>query len=352
MVGLHKIRVIKKYLPLILALFLGLGSPFGILAQTPSSTNYRLEDAQFDAGGGLSTSTNYQNRGALGAEGDTVTSSTNFSLFPGFELPAYPGVPGQPKFVNTGGALYNWLDFAISTGGNAADAAYAVAISSDNFATTNYVQANDTVAATTSWQSYINWGSGVGQRITGLTPNTSYQIKVKARFGKNSETAFSLPASAATITPNLTVVVEGVASNTAIGSFTTNVNSSATSVPFGILQTGSIKIAAQKITVSTNAVAGYTTALQQDSDLVKSNGTQIPAVIAGNANPSPWPSGITHGRFGYHTTDGSLCLGIANRFASPSDDTFAAATSTPYEVSCNTGPVANEIINIVFMYLK
>ncbi len=93
-------------------------------------------------------------------------------------------------------------------------------------------------------------------------------------------------------------------------------------------------------------MAGYTAALQQNNHLAKTNGTTIAAVAGSNASPAAWPSGITTARFGYHTTDALLCTGSTTRFSA--DNTFAAATSTPLEVVCNTGPVASEQTNIVF----
>src|SRR5437762_2415170 len=116
---MKKIQTYKILFCLIAAL--GLGLPYHILAQIPSSTNYRLEDAQFDAGGGLSTSSNYQSRGAFDFGDSAQSTSSNYNAFPGYSLAAYPGVPGQPTLANTGGALYNQLDFTVNNGGNSSD---------------------------------------------------------------------------------------------------------------------------------------------------------------------------------------------------------------------------------------
>lgn len=324
---------------------LGFGST--LLAQAPSSTHYRLEDTQFDAGGGSSSSSNYSNRGAFDFGDDSNSSSSNFNAFPGYSLAAYPGVPGQPTLTNTGGTLYNQLDFTVSNGGNTSDTNFAIAISPDNFATsTSYVQADLTVGTNPVWQTYSAWGSGSAQRLISLQSNTTYTIKVKARFGLNSESGYSLTAQAATVNPSLSMTIDGLGSGTSIGSATTNIATTATSVAFSNLQTGSIKIGAQKITVTTNAVAGYTVSIQQDHDLSKTNGTTIAPVVATNSSPAAWPGGITSGRFGYHTTDSSLCTGATGRFSA--DDTFAALSSSSFEVSCNTGPVSSEVTNLVF----
>jgi len=330
-----------------LSIILGLMFPCIILAQVPSSTNFRLDSSSFDFGGGISTSTNYTSQGSAGELETGKTTSSNFNLFSGFFPRAFPGVPGQPTLTNTGGILYNALDFVINTGGNTSDVNYAIAISTDNFVSNlNYVQADDTVGATTTWQSYINWGGASGQRLIGLNSNTTYTIKVKARYGSNSETGYSLTTQATTVSPSLTVMVSGVANSTVIGSFTTNIGTTATTVAFSNLQSGSIKIGAQKITVTTNALGGYTVTLVQDADLSKTNGTTISVVSGTNASPVSWPGSVSAGAFGYHTTDSDLCTGTTNRFAV--DDTFAAASTTPFEVSCNTGPASSEITNLVF----
>jgi hypothetical protein len=326
---------------------MGITLPFNILAQTMSSPSYKIENPQFNSGGENSSSTNFRSRDSIGGEDSARSTSTNFRLFPGFLPPAYPGVPGVPTLANTGGTLYNSLDFAVSTGGNPSDVNYAVAISSDAFVSDiNYIQTNLTIATSTVWQLYSAWGSGALQRVTTLLPNTTYTIKVKARYGPDSETGFSNTVQAATVAPTLTATIQGVASGTTIGGVSTTIDTTATSVAFSTLQNGSIKLGAQKITVNTNAVAGYTVTLQQNQDLTKNNGAQIPGVSASNTTPAAWPSGVTTGRFGYHTTDTSLCTGTAGRFTA--DDTYAAATSTPFEVTCNNGPVSNEVTNIVF----
>lgn len=321
--------------------------PAPLFAQTPSSSTYRLDSASFDFGGGPSTSTTYRSQGSMDEAETGKTTSTNYNFFSAFFPRAFPGVPGVPTLTNTGGTLYNGLDFVVNAGNNTSDVNYAIAISKDNFVSDfSYIQTNDSVATTTAWQSYINWGGSSGQRVTGLLPNTTYNIKVKARYGTNSETGFSNSAQQATVNPTLSVTIQGLGSGTAINSFSTNATTTATSVPFSNLQTGSIKLAAQQITVTTNATAGYTALILQDTNLQKTNGTQITPVAATNASPAAWPAGITDGRFGYHTTDGTLCTGTGNRFST--DNTFAALTSTPLEVACNTGPVSGEITSIVF----
>lgn len=320
--------------------------PFGLHAETLSSTNYTVENPSVDSGGENSNSTNYNERESIGGSNDSAASSTNYRAFPGFVQHAYPGIPGQPTLVNTGGVLYNALDFIIATAGNQTDTTYAIAISSDNFTTTNFIQADDTVGSSAVWQSYTSWGSGTGQRVTGLIANTTYQIKVKARYGFDTETAYSVTASATTGGPTLTVSFAGVNSGTTISGATTTVTTASNAISYGSLTPNVTAVAAQTITVSTNATGGYTTTLEQDGDLRNNGGDAISAVSGSNASPAAWPTGITTGFFGYHTTDTTLCTGTTGRFTS--NNTYAAATTTPSEIACSTTTVTNEQTSLVY----
>lgn len=166
-----KVKVFLKNKILIAIIAIVFGFPYGMLAQNPSSTNYRLEDSQYDAGGESSSSTNYRSRGALDFGDDVKSTSSNYGASPGFSLAAYPGVPGPPTFTNTAGSWYNQLDFALDSGGNSSDTNYAIAVSTDNFVSiTNYIHTDRLNCGRKSgvanlfgmgeWQrSKVNWSS-------------------------------------------------------------------------------------------------------------------------------------------------------------------------------------------------
>ncbi len=321
-----------------------LASP--VLAETLTGSNYRIEDATIDGGGENSASTNYRSVDSIGAVSDGGSASTNFRSLLGFIWPAFPGVPGVPTLTNTGGTLYNSLDFVVAIGGNSSDTEFAIAISSDNFTTTNYVQTDDTVSATEAWQTYANWGSGSGERIVGLSPSTTYKIKVKARHGVDTETGFSSEASASTSSPSLTITFAGVASSTSVAGETTTITTTSNAITYGSLIVSTPTVAAHTVTVSTNGVSGYTTTLQHDGELRTSAGADINGVSGTNASPDVWPVAVTTGAFGYHTTDSVLCTGSTNRFSA--NNTYAAITTTPSEVACNSGPASSEGTTLVY----
>src|SRR3990167_1615502 len=161
------------YLSLIVLLW-----PCTVTAETLGSTNYQIENPSIDVGGGSSSSTNYTSRESIGEQNDSSAESANYKIFPGFVQHAYPGVPAAPTFTNTGGTLYNTLDFIVNTGdGQQTDTTYAIAISTDDFATTNFIQTDDTIGAGAAWQTYTAWGGASGERLTGLTLSTTYKIK-------------------------------------------------------------------------------------------------------------------------------------------------------------------------------
>ncbi len=317
-----------------------------VLGQTLSSPNYNIENSTLDVGGESSNSTNYQERGSIGDSSDDLSNSTNYKVFPGFLQHAYPGVPAQPTLTNTGGTLYNSLDFIIATGGNPTDTNYAIAISSDDFVTTNFIQVDDTVGASPAWQNYVGWGSGTGERVTGLLPNLTYKIKVKARFGPDTETAYSIAAQASTTSPTLTIAFSGVNSGTSVAGETTTITTGTNDISYGSLVVGTPAVAAHTVTVSTNAVNGYATTLQQDNNLSTTNGKQIAAVSGTNASPAAWPGSVSTGAFGYHTTDSLLCTGTTSRFAA--NNTYAALGATPEEVACSAAAVTNEATTFVY----
>lgn len=337
---------LKKQIIFFVIALLTLSSHFAY-AQMATSTNYRLEDADFTFGGGTSSSATYNALYEVGASADNKGTSSTYNLFPGDVLPWFPSTPPAPTFTNTTGQLYNALDYVINIGDNQTDTNYAIAISTNTFATTLYVQADLTVGTTTVWQTYSVWGGGSGGRITGLDANTTYQIKVKARYGPDSETAFSQIATASTVNQTLSLVISGINSGSTVAGNTTNLTTTATGVPFSTLASGGgAKIAAQNLLVTTNALSGYTVYILQDGDLRKTNGTTISPVPYDNSTPGSWPTNISRGYFGYHTGDSTLCTGTSGRFSS--SDTFAAASTSPYEVSCNTGPASSDSTDIVY----
>ena len=85
-----------------------------------------------------------------------------------------------------------------SEGTNPSDTQYAIMIGSV------YLHSDGSTSETEQWQTKVEWGTTIA---TGLTPNTTYEIKAKARNGSNVETSFGTTGTLTTLaaTPSFTI---------------------------------------------------------------------------------------------------------------------------------------------------
>lgn len=167
-------------------------------------------------------------------------------------------------------------------------------------------------------------------------------------------------AVSATVDPTLTFTVAGVTGNgsaTVNGATITNgLATTATTIPFGTLTAGTPKIAAHDVTITTNAVNGYTvtashsaTSQSGNPPLVSGTSNNIDSFTGTNTSPATWssPSGtsanVNTGFFGYTTEDTSLCTGTANRFSS---NKWAGTTTTGEELICSSTGVSSQTTRV------
>jgi hypothetical protein len=300
----------------------------------PASTNYELKSYGFGAGGDSMSSSNYKTRATAGEVEFGQLSSASYKVNSGLTFITLANVPPAPTFTNPG-SNYDRLKIVINTGGNAADATYAVAISTDNFvspANTQYVQSDFTIASTfgnTNFMTYSSWGSASGLYITGLSSNTTYYVKVKARKGNYTETTYGPVSTAATTLPSLTF---GLDSATVTFS---NLNS-------GNSYTDSTKTSL--LTTSTNAYNGYIINARVTGPLTSPSDT-IANYASSNASPTTW-SGTG---FGYTTNDNNLTGGTADRFTNGGPKYAGFSSSSPGDpVADHAGPVTSSISNEQF----
>ena len=171
------------------------------LLALPASNNFELRSFGFGSGGTDKTeSNNYQLEAMTGELSSNSASGNNNNLGAGIFFVQQAHVPLAPTFENDGD-YYNRLHFVINPSKNPKDSRFAIAISKDNFATTQYVQNDLTVGDTLGledYQTFDDWGADTGSYVVGLDPDTTYWIKVKAIHGKFTETAYGPAASAAT----------------------------------------------------------------------------------------------------------------------------------------------------------
>ncbi len=156
--------------------------------------------------------------------------------------------------------------------------------------------------------------------------------------------------SLATQGGTLTFTVAGLSSTTPTGGIITDVDTTATGVPFGTVQVGTTGVtAAQRLTVSTNATEGYQVLIRSNGDLANRFGDTIPDVVGTNAVPTTWAVGCLStaaGCYGYHTTDGALSGNPIRFFV---DDRYAKFSSTTFEeIMYNSGPVTADTADFIF----
>jgi len=243
--------------------------PTSIIANSPASTNYILNEWSV-GGGDQGLSTNSQTQLSLEpVSGGDAAESTNYGINPGLLFVEMANVPPAPSITNPA-EYYNKLHFIIDQGDNPSDATYAVAISTNGFVNTYYVKADNTIGTTltaTDWRDYASWGGATGIDIIGLVPNTTYSVKVKAEQGLFTETPWGPSASAQTDIPKLSFDIDVAATDTE--------TASPYVVDFGQLTVDTVTTATDKIWTdfTTNAVGGGVVYIAGDNDGLLSSAT-------------------------------------------------------------------------------
>jgi hypothetical protein len=243
------------------------------------------------------------------------------------------------------------------------------AIASDNIAGTGRTNTfnSDGTLTTVVTSPAAQSTQAVAVDYTGITnpttPNTTYYARITTYSDTGSTVidtatvAFAiLDTTSIAVTANVdasfTFSIAGIAgtgSNTVNGATLTNgITTTATTIPFGTMAVGAAKVAAQDLTVSTNAQNGYTITASHSATAVSgtpplvSGSNDIDTFTGTNASPVVWsaPTSTTansnSGFFGYTTESTSLCTGTAGRFAT---NKWAGTSTTGAEVACSATPV-------------
>ena len=192
---------------------------------------------------------------------------------------------------------------------------------------------------------------------TGITNPTTTDTTFFARITSYSDTGStvidSAPVAFAILTTTSIAVTASVASTfsfTVAAATTGSVNgesitlatTTANSIPFATLSSGTPKVAAHDLSVTTNSTNGYTITVKTLADPPLVDGTNnIDKFTGSNASPATWssPAGsaasVNTGFFGYTTNDGVLGTGTTDRFTSSGGNKWAGATTSPLEVAFN-----------------
>ncbi len=185
-----------------------------LFAVFPSSTTYKLNSYSVGPGGTNSASSStYRAQSNVGEQANGSSSGTTHTSNSGAIQAEQLNVPPAPTLDDGSGTYYNKLKCMLATGGNPGDTTYSVAISTDNFATTSYVQADGTINTGRVYQDYATWGGGSGFFIIGLSASTTYKVKVDAKQGLFTNTAYGAVATKATVAPTLSFSVSPNSAN-------------------------------------------------------------------------------------------------------------------------------------------
>ncbi|HEY2003916.1 MAG TPA: hypothetical protein VGH44_02265 [Candidatus Saccharimonadia bacterium] len=222
-----------------------------LLASLPASSNFKLNSYGFGGGGtSNSASANYRVNGLTGEQAGSG-SSAHYKVGAGENYVKQANVPIIT--ISNDAEWYDKLKVIIDPQNNPSDAKFAVAISTDNFTTTQYVKSDFTVGSTLTGADYLTyaaWGGATGAMLRGLNRSTVYSVKAKAIHGSFTETDYGPLSSASTVDPYLTFDIDTAATDTS--------TSPPYQINFGDLLAGSVITATNKLWVSlaTNADNG------------------------------------------------------------------------------------------------
>ena len=243
--------------------------PLFLFAAMPASGTYQLNNYGFGSGGTSgSSSGSYKLNATTGETTNNESTSATYKTRAGNNNSQQAYVPVAPTFTNPSN-FYNKLKFIIIPGASPADTKFSIAISTDNFVTTQYVQIDDTIGPTRTYQTYAAWGGASGQTLVNLAPSTTFKMKANAIQGDFTETEFGPTATAATVAPSITFDIDTSAIDTS------------TTAPYAVnftkLYPTTVVNSTEKIWVSlnTNAVSGAAIYIASANGGLKSNTTSF-----------------------------------------------------------------------------
>jgi hypothetical protein len=157
----------------------------------------------------------------------------------------------------------------------------------------------------------------------------------------------------ATVDPSITFKIEG---NTAGShcSLTTDVASTATSVPFGVLTLDTFRSASQKLTVSTNAVGGYAvTAIENER---MSNLAAVPSYIPDTTcdtgctqtSSTAWATAASHPGLGYTVAVVSSTPTIAPTAPQYQHFPNITASEAPFQIMSNNAIASTHVVDVCY----
>lgn len=183
----------------------------------------------------------------------------------------------------------------------------------------------------------------------GAVVNTVYYFRLYDLVNDDAVLASSSYPSLVTEGGSLVFTADGTSSSTVTEGVTTDIDTTPTTIAFGMLPFDAELEAAHRLTVDTNGTEGYQVLMYTTGEFVNALGDKIDGFTGTNAAPVSWSIGCpvgTAGCFGYHSGDDVL-EGGSTRFSA--DDTYArTSTTTPEEVLFSSTPAEGESEDVIF----
>ncbi|GAB4219269.1 MAG: hypothetical protein Fur009_4610 [Candidatus Microgenomates bacterium] len=188
--------------------------------------------------------------------------------------------------VSSSGCNNNWTVANVTAGTASTDHTILINRNTDSCAASSTI----TVTVGDTNKKLINPAPILSSHTQGQAD--VYTINVKTRDGSNNTLDESNIKVAviegvlvsATVQETLSLIVAGVSSSTSTCGQTTDVTTTATSIPWGIISSfGAFQEAAQTVTVSTNAASGYNVKIEENDQMGK-DGITCTGANTGEAN--------------------------------------------------------------------
>ncbi|GAC1500865.1 MAG: hypothetical protein NVS1B10_04750 [Candidatus Saccharimonadales bacterium] len=300
--------------------------------------NYNLGSGGTNSG----SSTTYKLNGSAGEVTGQKTTSQTYLNLPSSIQAQQANVPLAPTLGNGGGTFYNKLSFIINMSGSPTDYTYSIAASTDNFVTTNYVQADGTLGVNQVYQTYTNWGGAAGSVITGLSQSTTYQVKVAAKQGLFTNSAFGPAASQSTVGPQVSFTLSPTTlnlGNLSAGAVISSASNLSLTFATNAASGGNIYIAGGNAGLKSgelnNLIAAYTGDLTVPSEGFGVQGLTASATSGG-------PLTISSPFNGSGNTIGSALVSFRPIFASTAALSGGSATASIKAKASTTTPAASD----------
>lgn len=233
-------------------------------------------------------------------------------------------------------------DFSITAGGGTFSEAISVPTDTITFTSTG-----STVASGTLVTIAIN-GTNKPNNPTPLNGDQSFEIDVTAGAdtGHTRVVILETVLVTASVLTTFDFTVIGQPAGVPVNGTTSDIVTTSTTIPFGVLSAGVPKTGAQDLTVSTNARNGFVVTVESDGAFRSSTGADIDSFSNGTdlAVPTAWASPTnnisqenTWGHWGVTTedTDAADAIYTGDEFAS---NEFISVSTTPRAVFAHNAP--------------